>query len=63
MLDKFNNGEIVNRLTGKVIEYDQKVKRYYDNALMTGKYAVIRFTFKNINKPVFLKDIHAYFKP
>ena len=63
VLDKFNNGEIVNRLTGKVIEYDQKVKRYYDNALMTGKYAVIRFTFKNINKPVFIKDIHAYFKP
>ena len=63
ILDKFNNGEIVNRLTGKVIEYDTKVKRYYDNALMTGKYAVIRFTFKNINKPVFIKDIHVYFKP
>ena len=63
ILNRFDNGEIVNRLTGKVIEYDVKVKRGYDNALMTGKYAVIRFIFKNINKPVFVKDIHAYFKP
>ena len=47
----------------ELIEYNQKVKRGYDNALITGKYAVIRFIFKNINKPVFIKDIQAYFKP
>lgn len=63
ILDKFNNGEIVNRLTGKIINYEQKVKKGYDNALITGKYVVIRFIFKNTKKPVFIKDIHAYFKP
>ena len=63
VIDKIENGDVVDRLTGFVRSHPQKVKRGYDNALMTGKYIVIRFSFKLMSKQVNVKDIHAYFKP
>ena len=63
IIDKIENGDIVDRLSGQLYTYPQKVQRGYDNALMSGKYVVIRFNFKLISKQVNIKDIHAYFKP
>lgn len=63
VIDKIENGDMVDRLSGRVHTYPQKVQRGYDNALMSGKYAVIRFSFKLMSKQVNIKDIHAYFKP
>lgn len=63
VIDKIENGDIANRLTGQIYTYPQKVQRGYDNALITGKYVVIRFNFKLMSKQVNIKDIHAYFKP
>ena len=62
-IDKIENGNIIVRPTGFVKELEEKVQRGYDNALITGKYVIIRFIFKNLTKKVSLKDIHAYFKP
>ena len=62
-IDKIENGDIVVRPTGFVKELEEKVQRGYDNALITGKYVIVRFIFKNLTKKVSLKDIHAYFKP
>lgn len=62
-LDKIENADVFDRLTGKNNNYPEKVQRGYDNALISGKYVVIRFTFKNTTKEVNIKDIHAYFKP
>lgn len=62
-IDKIENGDIVDRLSGRIHTYPQKVQRGYDNALITGKYVVIRFNFKLMSKQVNIKDIHAYFKP
>ena len=63
VIDKIENGDIVDRLSGRIHSYPQKVQRGYDNALMSGKYVVIRFSFKLMSKQVNVKDIHAYFKP
>lgn len=63
VIDKIENGDVVDRLTGFVRSHPQKVKRGYDNALISGKYVVIRFSFKLMSKQVNVKDIHAYFKP
>ena len=63
VIDKIENGEIVDRLSGRIHSYPQKVQRGYDNALISGKYVVIRFSFKLMSKQVNVKDIHAYFKP
>ena len=62
-IDKIENGDIVDRLSGRIHSYPQKVQRGYDNALMSGKYVVIRFSFKLMSKQVNVKDIQAYFKP
>lgn len=63
VIDKIENGDIVDRLSGRIHSYPQKVQRGYDNALMSGKYVVIRFSFKLMSKQVNVKDIQAYFKP
>lgn len=63
VIDKIENGDMVDRLSGHLHTYPQKVQRGYDNALMSGKYAVIRFNFKLMSKQVNIKDIQAYFKP
>ena len=63
VINKIENGDIVVRPTGFVNEYEEKVQRGYDNALITGKYVIVRFIFRNLTKKVSLKDIHAYFKP
>lgn len=63
VIDKIENGEVVDRLSGRIHSYPQKVQRGYDNALISGKYVVIRFSFKLMSKQVNVKDIHAYFKP
>ena len=63
VIDKIENGEVVDRLSGRIHSYPQKVQRGYDNALISGKYVVIRFSFKLMSKQVNIKDIHAYFKP
>ena len=62
-IDKIENGDVVDRLSGRIHSYPQKIKKGYDNALMSGKYVVIRFNFKLMSKQVNIKDIHAYFKP
>lgn len=62
-IDKIQNGDIVHRLTGVKKDIAEKVQRGYDNALISGKYVVLRFSFKNTTKKVEIKDIHAYFKP
>lgn len=62
-IDKIENGDIIDRLSGRIHNYPQKVQRGYDNALISGKYVVIRFNFKLMSKQVNIKDIHAYFKP
>ena len=62
-IDKIENGDIVHRLTGFNQNLPEKIQRGYDNALISGKYVVIRFIFKNTTKQVNIKDIHAYFKP
>lgn len=63
VIDKIENGDMVERLSGRIYSYPQKVQRGYDNALMSGKYVVIRFSFKLMSKQVNVKDIQAYFKP
>lgn len=63
VIDKIETGEVVDRLSGRIHSYPQKVQRGYDNALISGKYVVIRFSFKLMSKQVNVKDIHAYFKP
>lgn len=63
VIDKIENGDIVHRMSGRIHNYPQKVQRGYDNALISGKYVVIRFSFKLMSKQVNIKDIHAYFKP
>ena len=62
-IDKIENGDVFDRITGKNNNLPEKVQRGYDNALISGKYAVIRFRFKNTTKKVNIKDIQAYFKP
>ena len=61
-IDKIENGDIIDRLSGGNKHLPEKVQRGYDNALITGKYIVIRFRFKNVYKKVDVKDIQAYFK-
>lgn len=63
VIDKIENGDVVDRPSGRIHTYPQKVQRGYDNALISGKYVVIRFNFKLVSKQVNIKDIHAYFKP
>ena len=63
VIDKIENGDIVDRISGRIHSYPQKVQRGYDNALMSGKYVVIRFSFKLMSKQVNVKDVQAYFKP
>ena len=63
VIDKIENGDMVDRLSGRIHTYPQKVQRGYDNALISGKYVVIRFSFKLMSKQVNIKDIQAYFKP
>ena len=62
-IDKIENGDIVHRLTGAIQQYPEKVQRGYDNALISGKYVVVRFSFKNTTKQINIKDIQCYFKP
>ena len=63
VIDKIENGDVINRLTGTLNDLEQKVQRGYDNALMSGKYVVVRFSFKNTTKQINIKDIQCYFKP
>lgn len=56
------NEEIVNRLTGQINNIETSTKKGLDNALVTGKYFVIRFKFKNTTKEINIKDIHAYYQ-
>lgn len=63
VIDKIENGDIVHRLTGAIQQYPIKVQRGYDNALISGKYVVVRFSFKNTTKQINIKDIQCYFKP
>ena len=63
VIDKIENPDMIDRVSGRIHNYPQNVQRGYDNALMSGKYAVIRFSFKLMSKQVNVKDIHAYFKP
>lgn len=62
-IDKIENGDIAHRLTGIIQQYPEKVQRGYDNALISGKYVVVRFSFKNTTKQINIKDIQCYFKP
>lgn len=57
-----HNEEIVNRLTGEINNISTSIKKGLDNALVTGKYFVIRFKFKNTTKEINIKDIHAYYQ-
>ena len=63
ILPNIENRGIVHRITGKIRNYEPNTQRGYDNALMVGKYAVIRFSFKHLTKQINIKDIQAYFKP
>lgn len=63
IVEYIENPPIVDRITGRINSFNCKIDRKLDNALMVGKYAVIRFNFKNTSKQVNIKDIHAYFKP
>ena len=56
------NPPLVNRLTGHINHSTYIIDKKIDNALMTGKYVIIRFNFKSTLKQVNIKDIHAYFK-
>lgn len=60
-LKSYKEQEIFGRITGKYntnLEYN---KTAVDAKLMVGKYAIIRFVFRNTNKKVLIKDIQAYF--
>ena len=63
VIDKIENGDVINRLTGAPNDLEQKVQRGYDNALISGKYVAVRFSFKNTTKQINIKDIQCYFKP
>lgn len=63
IVEYIENPPIVDRITGHINSFNCKIDKKLDNALMVGKYAVIRFNFKNTSKQVNIKDIHAYFKP
>ena len=63
IVEYIENPPIVCRITGHINSFNYKIDKKLDNALMVGKYAVIRFNFKNTSKQVNIKDIHAYFKP
>lgn len=54
---------IMNRITGKKEEnivINNNIKNY--KGLMTGKYIIIRFIFRNTNKAILVKDIQTYFE-
>lgn len=60
-LKSYKEQEIFGRITGKYnteLEYN---KTAVDAKLMVGKYAIVRFVFRNTNKKVLIKDIQAYF--
>lgn len=60
-LKSYKEQEIFDRITGKYnteLEYN---KTAVDAKLMVGKYAIVRFVFRNTNKKVLIKDIQAYF--
>lgn len=60
-LKSYKEQEIFGRITGK---YNTKLefnKTAVDAKLMVGKYAIVRFVFRNTNKKVLIKDIQAYF--
>lgn len=60
-LKSYKEQEIFGRITGKYnteLEYN---KTAVDAKLMVGKYAIVRFVFRNTNKKILIKDIQAYF--
>lgn len=63
IVEYIENPPIVDRITGHINSFNCKIDKKLDNALMVGKYIVIRFNFKNTSKQVNIKDIQAYFKP
>lgn len=60
-LKSYKEQEIFGRITGKYNTELEFNKTAVDAKLMVGKYAIVRFVFRNINKKVLIKDIQAYF--
>lgn len=63
IIKHIQNPPLVNRLTGHINHFTCVIDRKIDNALMTGKYVIIRFNFKSTFHKINIKDIQAYFKP
>lgn len=63
IIKHIQNPSLVNRLTGHINHFTCVIDRKIDNALMTGKYVIIRFNFKSTFHKINIKDIQAYFKP
>lgn len=62
-VDKINTEYIINRTYAKLNpNINLVVQKGLDNALIIGKYAVVRLVFRNSQKQVNIKDIQAYFK-
>lgn len=60
-LKSYKEQEIFGRITGKYNTELEFNKTAVDAKLMVGKYAIVRFVFRNTNKKVLIKDIQAYF--
>lgn len=60
-LKSYKEQEIFGRITGKYNTELELNKTAVDAKLMVGKYAIVRFVFRNTNKKVLIKDIQAYF--
>lgn len=60
-LKSYKEQEIFGRITGKYNTELEFNKTAVDAKLMIGKYAIVRFVFRNTNKKVLIKDIQAYF--
>lgn len=60
-LKSYKEQEIFGRITGKCNTELEFNKTAVDAKLMVGKYAIVRFVFRNTNKKVLIKDIQAYF--
>lgn len=60
-LKSYKEQEIFGRITGKYNTELEFNKTAVDAKLMVGKYAIVRFVFRNTNKKILIKDIQAYF--
>lgn len=60
-LKSYKEQEIFGRITGKYNTELEFNKTAVDAKLIVGKYAIVRFVFRNTNKKILIKDIQAYF--